>query len=414
MARLVSSSKHIAVIGAGPAGLMAAETLANFGYAVSLYDRMPSPARKFLLAGRGGLNLTHSEAFDIFVRRYRDKADWLRPKIAAFSPDDLRQWSAGLGESEFVGSSGRVFPKSFKASPLLRAWLKRLDGLGVRFHSRHHWQGFDDKNALHFEIAGQGRMVVKPDATILALGGASWPKLGADGSWISLLAEKGVVIHPLEASNTGVLIEWSSVMKDRFAGEPLKRIVLSCGGVEAKGEAMITESGLEGGAVYAIGHAIRDEVGARGYATLFVDLRRDIDEAELAERLAKPRGKASVSTWLQKTAGLAPAPIALLHEAKAKGTAPSFDDPVKLAKFIKQLPLVVRGFAGLERAISTRGGIDLGELDDRMMFTRLPGVFAAGEMLDWDAPTGGYLLQACFSTGVAAARGVDAWLKSIA
>jgi uncharacterized flavoprotein (TIGR03862 family) len=412
MARLVSSSKHIAVIGAGPAGLMAAETLANLGYAVSLYDRMPSPARKFLLAGRGGLNLTHSEVFDRFIRRYRDKADWLKPKIASFSPDDLRKWSAGLGEPEFVGSSGRVFPKSFKASPLLRAWLKRLDGLGVRFHPRYHWQGFDETNALQFDVTGTGNIIVKPDATILALGGASWPRLGADGSWISLLAEKGVVIHPLEASNTGVLIEWSSVMKARFAGEPLKRIVLSCGGVEAKGEAIITESGLEGGAVYAIGHAIRDEIIACGHATLFADLRRDIDEAELAERLAKPRGKASVSTWLQKAAGLAPASIALLNEAKAKGTAPSFDDPVKLAKFIKQLPLVIRRVAGLERAISTHGGLDLDELDERMMLKRLPGVFAAGEMLDWDAPTGGYLLQACFSTGVAAALGVDDWFNN--
>jgi uncharacterized flavoprotein (TIGR03862 family) len=411
MVRQVSSPKRCAVIGGGPAGLIAAEWLAKAGHRVSVYDRMPSPARKFLLAGRGGLNLTHSEPLDVFLSRYQAQEGWLRPMLKAFSPDDVRAWCADLGEPGFVGSSGRIFPKSFKASPLLRAWLRRLDGLGVIFHARHHWQGFDRQGALLFETPGQDLKRITPDATILALGGASWPKLGSDGAWTNILGEKGVAVRSLEASNTGVRVGWSEAIKNRFAGHPLKRIVVSCGGAEAKGEAIITASGLEGGVIYALGPAIRRELVGQGQAMLYLDLRRDLTIEALTLRLAQPRGKASLSTWLQKAAGLTPESIALLYETKANGNEDGFKVADPLARLIKRLPIKVEGLSGLERAISTHGGIDTSELDERLMLKRLPGVFAAGEMLDWDAPTGGYLLQACFSTGVAAARGVEEWLK---
>lgn len=398
------------IIGAGPAGLMAAEHLAAAGYKVTVYDRMANPGRKFLLAGRGGLNLTHTDEPDEFLSRYREATAWLAPIIEAFTPDDLREWCAGLGEESFAGTSGRVFPKSFKASPLLRAWLRRLDALGVEFKARHLWKGWDDSGALVFEQQSGETLKVKAEATLLALGGASWPKLGSDGQWTTLLQARGITLAPLQAANAGVFVPWSDRMKERFAGAALKRIIVSAGSAEAKGEAIVTQQGLEGGVIYALGPDIRQMVAADGEAVIHLDLRRDLPLPILTERLAKPRGKQSVSTWLHKAAGLAPAAIALFREEIATGLNVAFDDPEALAKVLKHLPIRVTGMAGLERAISTAGGVLTTELDEQMMLIRHPGVFVAGEMVDWEAPTGGYLLQACFSTGALAAKGMADWI----
>jgi len=391
---------------------MAAEHLARRRHKVTVYDRMPNPGRKFLLAGRGGLNLTHTDDPEDFLARYREASDWITPVIDGFSPEDLREWCDGLGETSFAGSSGRVFPKSFKASPLLRAWLRRLDGMGVAFSARHDWQGWDDEGALVFKDASDRQVVVKSDVTLLALGGASWPKLGADGGWASRLEAKGITITPLVAANTGVLVNWSTLMKERFGGAALKRIVATCGSMSAKGEAIVTQDGLEGGVVYALGPDIRQALAKDGKVIIHLDLRRDLSLAILTERLSKPRGKQSISTWLHKAAGLAPVAIALFREEAATGVKAPFDDPVELAKLLKALPLKIEGLKGLERAISTAGGVSRSELDDHLMLKRLPGVFVAGEMIDWEAPTGGYLLQACFSTGVVAANGMDTWVEA--
>ena len=403
--------KTCAIIGAGPSGLMAAEKLAEAGYRVTVYDRMANPGRKFLLAGRGGLNLTHTDEPDEFMARYREASSWLWPYIEEFSPDDLRDWCDGLGEDSFAGSSGRVFPKSFKASPLFRAWLRRLDTLGVAFCARHDWQGWESDGALRFRAANGQEVLVKPDATLLALGGASWPKLGADGSWTRILKQNDIVVSPLQPANAGVLVEWSDLMKTRFAGAAIKRVVAFCGQSQAKGEAIITEKGLEGGVVYSLGPDIRRQIETEGHALIHLDLRRDLPLHILTERLSKPRGKMSVSTWLHKAAGLAPAAIALFREERATGANAPFDDPNEMAKLLKHLPIHIQGISGLERAISTAGGIALSQLDDHLMLIDRPGVFVAGEMLDWEAPTGGYLLQACFSTGVAAAKGMTDWLN---
>jgi uncharacterized flavoprotein (TIGR03862 family) len=391
--------------------IIGAEKLAEAGYRVTVYDRMANPGRKFLLAGRGGLNLTHTDEPDEFMARYREASSWLWPYIEEFSPDDLRDWCDGLGEDSFAGSSGRVFPKSFKASPLLRAWLRRLDTLGVAFCARHDWQGWESDGALRFRAANGQEVLVKPDATLLALGGASWPKLGADGSWTRILKQNDIVVSPLQPANAGVLVEWSDLMKTRFAGAAIKRVVAFCGQSQAKGEAIITEKGLEGGVVYSLGPDIRRQIETEGHALIHLDLRRDLPLHILTERLSKPRGKMSVSTWLHKAAGLAPAAIALFREERATGTNAPFDDPNEMAKLLKHLPIHIQGISGLERAISTAGGIALSQLDDHLMLIDRPGVFVAGEMLDWEAPTGGYLLQACFSTGVAAAKGMTDWLN---
>jgi uncharacterized flavoprotein (TIGR03862 family) len=392
---------------------MAAERLALAGHSVDLYDRMPNPGRKFLLAGRGGLNLTHTDGPTDFLAQYREAGDWLKPIIEAFSPDDLREWCASLGEESFAGSSGRVFPKSFKASPLLRAWLRRLDSLGVTFHGRHKWLGWDDTGALVFETAEAERLVVHAEATLLALGGASWPKLGADGGWVSLLEAEGIEVSLLTPANAGVKIAWSDLMKDRFAGSALKRVVAVCRGEQAKGEAIVTRDGLEGGVIYELGPAIRHSLEVDGKAMIYLDLRRDLPLHILTERLAKPRGKQSVSTWLHKAAGLAPAAIALFREEAATGIHAPFDDPAAMATLLKALPVRVEAMAGLERAISSAGGVGLSALTEELMLRNLPGVFVAGEMIDWEAPTGGYLLQACFSTGVWAADGMAAWADGI-
>jgi uncharacterized flavoprotein (TIGR03862 family) len=365
--------KDIAVIGAGPAGLMAAEILAAAGARVTIFDRMASPARKLLMAGRGGLNLTHSEPLDVFLSRYGPARGMLEPAIRAFSPDDLVAWCNGLGIETFVGSSGRIFPKQLKASPLLRAWLRRLGGLGVTLRLNHRWTG---------ETEGF-------DATILALGGASWPRLGSDAAWVSILAAKGIRIEPFRPSNSGVLIDWPAFIVNRFAGTPLKRIAVTCAGRTMRGEVMITDKGLEGGPIYALSRELREG------GTLHLDLKPDLSVEDLSQRLTRPRGKMSVSNWLRKSAGLTPAAIALLR----------FAGPALDASTIKTLPLAVKGFDRIERAISSAGGIARDEIDAHFALKRWPGVYAVGEMVDWEAPTGGYLLQACFSMGVHAAQG---------
>jgi len=401
---------HAAVIGAGPAGLMAAEVLAQGGAAVTVYDAMPSAGRKFLMAGRGGLNLTHSEPLPDFLTRYREAMPRLAPAIDAFSPEALRAWSEALGQPTFVGSSGRVFPQSFKASPLLRAWLRRLDAAGVQFALRHRWTGWDEKGGLLFETP-DGQRAVDARATVLALGGASWPRLGSTGAWADILGSKGVTIAPLRPANCGFTVAWSSVFRDRFEGHPLKGAALSLGPHSVRGEAMITKTGIEGGAIYALSAGLREAVIEAGQATLHVALRPDLDMKDLVARLSAPRGKQSFSNWLRKAAHLSPVAIGLLQEAAfAAGNSLSSLSTASLAGLINAVPVDLDGMAPIARAISTAGGISFDELDADFMIRRLPGVFASGEMLDWEAPTGGYLLQASFATGAAAGRGVLKWL----
>ena len=404
------SDLHIAVIGAGPAGLMAAEVLAQGGARVTVYDRMPSAGRKFLLAGRGGLNLTHSEELPDFLARYGAAMPHLRAAIEAFPPTAVRAWCESLGQDTFVGSSGRVFPKAFKTSPLLRAWLRRLGGSGVELKLRHHWVGWDEHGDAIFDAPG-GRATVHTDATVLALGGASWPRLGADGGWVDALTKAGIAVAPLRPANCGFIVQWSDVFRERFEGQPLKRIELSFGGQSVRGEAIVTRQGLEGGGIYSLSAALREAIAVTGGAVLHIALRPDLSVAELQRRLEAPRHKQSLSTFLRKTVNLSPSAIGLLHEAIAStpGRFADMDAP-GLAQLINAVPVRLTGTAPLERAISTAGGISFDEIDDAFMLRRRPGVFAAGEMLDWEAPTGGYLLQAAFATGVAAARGALAWL----
>ncbi|MCB8819582.1 TIGR03862 family flavoprotein [Microvirga rosea] len=401
------SAPRVAVIGGGPAGLIAAETLGRAGIAVTVYDHMPSVGRKLLMAGRGGLNLTHSEDFAPFIGRYAAAEPPLRPLIEAFSPQDLRAWSQDLGQDTFVGSSGRVFPKAFKASPLLRAWLRRLEGLGVRFALRHRWTGWDADGLLRFSGPGGASITDSPDATLLALGGASWPRLGSDGGWVSLLAGRGVEVNPLRPSNMGFLVGWSDTIRSRFEGEPLKRIALSFETFHVRGEAIVTANGIEGGALYALSAPLREAIARDGRAVLRIDLRPDLTVESLVNRLKSPRKSQSLSTFLRKAAGLSPLGIALLRE----GPAALPTDPDGLASLVKSVPLTLTGTQPLDRAISTAGGVAFSQVDEHLMLRGLPGVFLAGEMLDWEAPTGGYLLQATFATGIGAARGILRYLR---
>jgi hypothetical protein len=373
---------------------MAAEAAAQSGAAVLVADHMPSPARKLLIAGRGGLNLTHSEALPGFLTRYGSAAPHLAPFIHAFPPESLIAWAEALGQPCFIGSSGRVFPRAMKASPLLRAWMARLGALGVQLLTRHRWLGFAPDGAARFATP-DGETQIKASATILALGGASWPRLGSDGAWPALLP--GIAARPFAPSNMGFAIAWSDHLRARFAGTPLKRIALSFGGITHRGEAMITEAGIEGGAVYALSAALRDALAGQRSVTLHLDLRPDLTQDAVAASLAGRRGSLSLSNHLRRNAGLAPIGIALIQEAlKASTEAPD------LVGLIKALPLHVIGAFPIARAISSAGGLAWAELDENLMLRHLPGVFACGEMLDWEAPTGGYLLQACFSTGRAA------------
>lgn len=373
---------------------MAAEAAAAAGAGVTVLDHMPSPARKLLIAGRGGLNLTHSEPLDRFLGRYGAARDRLEPFIRAFPPDALVAWCEALGQETFTGSSGRVFPRAMKASPLLRAWLGRLAGRGVILRGRHRWTGFTPDGGLRFATPA-GERTEHPGAAVLALGGASWPRLGSDGIWPALLP--GCAVAPMRPSNMGFAVAWSAHLRARFAGTPLKRIALTFDGVTVRGEAMLTGQGIEGGAVYALSAALRDAIAATGGATLLLDLRPDIARADLARRLGARPPALSLSNHLRRAAGLAPAAVALVQEALHAG-APRDD----IASIVKALPLRIAAPFPIERAISSAGGLAWGELDERLMLRQHPGVFACGEMLDWEAPTGGYLLQACFATGRAA------------
>jgi hypothetical protein len=385
---------------------MAAETLATAGAAVTVYERMPSVGRKFLMAGRGGLNLTHSESLLAFLGRYGEAAPRLAPLLEAFPPAALTAWAEGLGQETFVGSSGRVFPKALKASPLLRAWLRRLADLGIEVRARHDWTGWTADGALAFRTP-QGEIVDRPDATILALGGASWPQLGASGDWTDRLAKAGAAVAPLRPANAGFDVAWSEVFRERFAGQPLKGVALTFGSTRVRGEAMVTRHGLEGGGVYALSAMLREAVATEGAAMLWIDLRPNAREAELGRRIAATPAGQSLSNRLRK-AGLSPLEVSLLREAHGKDLPA---DPAALARAIKGAPLTLAAMRPLKRAISTAGGLAFEGLDEQLMLKTRPGVFCAGEMLDWEAPTGGYLLQACFATGVAAAQGALRWLR---
>lgn len=385
-----------AVIGAGPAGLMAAELLSAGGVDVTVYDRMPSAGRKFLMAGRGGLNLTHSEAADVFLARYGAAAAHLAPMLDAFPPSALIGWADTLGADTFIGSSGRIFPKAMKASPLLRAWLDRLGSRNVRFRLRHDWRGWSANamgGALRFRSPA-GDVAAAHDVTVLALGGASWPRLGADGGWTTFLAEKGVEITRLRPANMGFNAAWSDIFRTRFAGRPLKHVMLRFGGHTARGDAMITRTGIEGGPVYALSCVLRDALVGANPITLDIDLRPDVSQQQIAGRLARPQGKESRANYLRKAVGLSPMEINLLRET---GTPP---------ERLKSIALAITGHQPIARAISTAGGISFEALDGTLMLKAMPGTWAIGEMLDWEAPTGGYLLQACFSTAVFAARAI--------
>jgi uncharacterized flavoprotein (TIGR03862 family) len=385
-------TKNAAVIGAGPAGLMAAEMLSAGGVAVTVYDCMPSAGRKFLLAGRGGLNLTHSEPLDLFLARYGAGSVHLRPMLEAFPPAALIDWANTLGANTFAGSSGRIFPRAMKASPLLRAWLARLERQHVQFRLRHDWRGWS-ANALSFNTPG-GDVTDTPDVTIFALGGASWPRLGADGGWTTLLQEKGVAIAPLRPANMGFNIGWSEVFRSRFAGQPLKNVRLGFGGHTARGDAMITSYGIEGGSVYALSPVLREALAGARPVTLEIDLRPDLSQQQIEARLARPQGKDSRANYLRKALGLSPLETNLLRET---GMPP---------ERLKSIAVRLIGHQPLTRAISTAGGISFDALDDNLMLKDMPNTYAIGEMLDWEAPTGGYLLQACLSTAVFAARAI--------
>lgn len=413
-----NNSSHIAIVGAGPAGLMAAEHLARNGFTVTVFDGKPTPARKFLLAGRGGLNLTHAQPLPEFLKNYHDAEPQLTPIINAFPPADLIAWVHGLGVQTFVGSSGRVFPKSLKTSPLLRAWLARLQNLGVTFQMSHDWIGWHDARStpnpgagippgLQFKQRDGAIKTVTPDAVLLALGGASWPRLGADGRWVPLLDQKGVTIAPLKPFNAGVKIHWSQTLREKFEGAPLKRLTITCNTTSVPGEAIITKTGLEGGAIYALNTAILQALETQPTARLTVDLRPDLTHQQLTTRLSVPRASQSMATFLRKTARLSKPAIALSREPGC-GALPTM--PEDLARLLKAVPLEVSGLCGLDRAISTSGGVALSECDTAGMLKNCPGVFIAGEMLNWDAPTGGYLLQATFATAVQSANGITRWL----
>jgi len=409
-AAMTSSQTEVAIIGAGPAGLMAAEVLARGGAGVTVYDAMPSAGRKFLMAGRGGLNLTHSEALPEFLTRYGEAQPRLATAIEAFPPARLRAWSEALGQPTFIGSSGRVFPTAFKASPLLRAWLRRLDAMGVQLALRHRWTGWNDDGQLLFQTP-DGKRAVNARTTVLALGGASWPRLGSNGAWVETLAARGVAISPLRPANCGFAVAWSEILRDRFEGHPLKGIALSFGSHAVRGEAVITRTGIEGGAIYAVSAHLRESIGSSGQAILHVALRPDLGMQDLMAQLSRPRGRQSLSNFLRKAAHLSPAAIGLLQEAAiASGVPLSSLSSVSLAGLINDVPVELKGVAPIARAISTAGGISFDEVDADFMIRRLPGVFTAGEMLDWEAPTGGYLLQASFATGAAAGRGALKWL----
>ena len=403
------------VVGGGPAGLMAAEVLANAGLAVTVYEHHRSVGRKFLLAGRGGLNITHSEPLDAMLGRYTASSPSLAAALRGFTPQELRAWCAALGEATFVGSTGRVFPASFRATPLLRAWLARLEDLNVSIEVGHRWRGWAsradggvDMTRLSFERNDGTIVEAVGDVTILALGGASWPRVSSDCQWVDTLTQLGVQISPLRPANCGVLVDWSTDFVRHFGGAPLKNIALTVGTASVRGDAMITTAGLEGGPIYAQSGTIRDSIDRVGSCTLSLDLHPDLTVAQVEKRLVRARRKDSLTAVLHRI-GLSKVSVALLRELTGNQVP---RQPEALAPLIKSLAIEVRALMPIERAISTAGGIAFSDLDDALMIKRLPGVFVAGEMVDWEAPTGGYLLQASFSTAVTAARGAVDFVRS--
>lgn len=389
---------------------MAAEVLSVRGFAVTVYERKPSVGRKFLMAGRGGLNLTHSENIQPFVQKYRERAEVLGPIIDAFPPQALRDWCEGLGEKTFIGTSGRVFPESFKASPLLRAWIKRLEGQGVRFMLNHEWRGWDGQELVFKTAEGSAR--VQPDATLLALGGASWPRLGSDGTWVDLLQKEGAGVAPLQPANCGFCVDWSEVFSQKFVGQPLKSITACFQDQKIHGEIMITAKGIEGGPIYALSSILREEINKKSAAVLLIDLKPDLSLEGLTERLKKPKAGKSLSNYLRSAVNLSDVAIGLLMERPDRSALGGYP-PGQLAALIKSYPLSLRAPFAIDRAISTAGGVRFESVDSNLMLLEKPGVFVAGEMLDWDAPTGGYLLQACMATGVRAAQGIENWLMPV-
>lgn len=407
-----ASPAHVAIIGGGPAGLMAAEVLSQAGVRVDLYDGMPSVGRKFLLAGVGGMNITHSEAYPAFLSRYAERAPQIAPVLRSFDADALCRWIHDLGIETFIGSSGRVFPTDMKAAPLLRAWLKRLRDSGVVIHTRHRWLGWDEHGALRID-SPEGEKTIKPDATLLALGGGSWSRLGSDGAWMLPLEQRGVGLAPLQPSNCGFEVQaWSELLVSKFAGAPLKNIAIGLNDdIPRLGECVITATGIEGSLIYALSAPMREAINAHGSATIHIDLLpgRPVDKIQAA--LSKPRGSRSMSKHLHSQVGIDGVKAALLRELTDAAT---FADPALLARAIKALPVTLVKTRPLDEAISSAGGVTFEALDEQLMLKALPGVFCAGEMLDWEAPTGGYLLTGCFASGRAAGLGIVQWLKSSA
>ena len=411
--------KSVAVIGGGPAGLMAAEVISAAGVKVDLYDSMPSLGRKFLMAGKTGLNITHSEPLEQFVARYGNRRRQLEPMLKKFGPKELLQWVHGLGIETFVGTSGRVFPVEMKASPLLRAWLKRLDEAGVKVHLRHKWLGFGalaqgdvlaagDGSLSHLRFStSDGEKNIKAAAVVLALGGGSWSRLGSDGAWVPGLEQAGAKVAALKPSNCGFDVNWSPHFRERFEGQPLKSVVLSFGGFRQQGEFIVTKEGVEGGLIYAASAWIRDEIYARGKAVVALDMAPDRSLDWLTKRLLQPRGSRSMASHLEKTTGIKGVKAGLLHEFVSKQ---DLSNAERLAPSIKHLPIPLIAPRPLDEAISSAGGVTFESLDENLMLNSMPGVFCAGEMLDWEAPTGGYLLTACFASGYVTGNGVLQWL----
>ena len=398
--------KTAAIIGGGPAGLMAAEVISAHGLKVDVYDAMPSVGRKLLMAGKSGLNITHSDPFDVFVSRYGKRSQNIEPLLKVFGADQLREWVHSLGIQTFIGTSGRVFPMGMKASPLLRAWLTRLNASNVTVNLRHKWTGFLPDKSLHFN-SPDGDVTVKADAVVLALGGGSWSRLGSSGEWVPWLRQAGAQVEALRPANCGFEVEWSEHFREKYDGHPVKTVVLSFGDFRQQGEFIITKEGVQGGLIYTASALMRDEIDANGTAVMYLDLKPDRTLEWLKDKLSKPRGKRSLASYLEKSLGIYTVKAGLLREFVSKE---DFTDAEKLAGFIKALPVPLVRPSPLDEAISSAGGVTFESLNESLMLKNMPGVFCAGEMLDWEAPTGGYLLTACYSSGYAAGHGVLKYL----